>query len=216
MKNAFRRSWHCSGRTSTRAANVSTSDGPMFTGNSASPNQGRRSVPFLCIPFSRLIFSTGDERLRTDKGRRFGISLLPAEGQKTSERQYTVVRPSTSCSAQSWCCGPAPCIWVPHISANAGVGAGREQLRSKTGAGASPALQHQNHSGRLCAGHYAGEAGSPGDVLGPIVEGLMDREKPDNEPHCLANAFVLWAYCGLEQIECFELSALKCGGQGRS
>ena len=142
-------------------------------------------------------------------GRRFGISLLPAEGQKASERQHAVVRPSTSCSAQSWCCGPAPCIRVPHISANAGVGAGRKQLRPKTGAGATPALQHQNHSGRLCAGHYTGQAGGSGDVLGPIVKGLMDREKPGNEPHCLADAFVLWAYCGLGQIECFEVSALK-------
>src|SRR5271165_397028 len=148
--------------------------------------------------------------------RRFGISLLPAERQKASERKYAVVRPSTSCCAQSWCCGPAPCIRVPHISANARVGAGREQLRSKTGAGATPALQHQNHSGRLCAGHYTGQAGGSGDVLGPIVKGLMDREKPSNEPHCLGDAFVLWAYCGLEQNECCDVSALKCGGQGRS
>src|SRR5208337_4306036 len=150
------------------------------------------------------------------QGRRFGVSLLHAEGQKASERKYAVVRPSTSCSAQSWCCGPAPCIRVPHISANAGVSAGREQLRSKTGAGTTPALQHQNHSGHLCAGHHTGQAGGSGDVLGPIVKGLMDREKPSNEPHCLGDAFVLWAYCGLEQNECCDVSALKCGGQGRS
>src|SRR5271157_4610187 len=143
------------------------------------------------------------------QGRRFGISLLQAEGQKASERQYAVVRPSTSSSAQSWCCGPAPCTRVPHVSANAGVGARREQLRPKTSAGTTPALQHQNHSGRLCAGHYTGQAGGSGDVLGPIVKGLMDREKPSNEPHCLADAFILWAYCGLGQIECFEVSALK-------
>src|SRR5271157_2409163 len=48
-------------------------------------------------------------------GRRFGISLLPAEGKKASERQHAVVRPSTSCSAQSWCCGPAPYIRVPQF-----------------------------------------------------------------------------------------------------
>ena len=61
----------------------------------------------------------------------------------------------------------------------------------------------------ILAGHYTGQAGGSGDVLGPTAKGFMDREKPNNKPHCLGDAFVLWAYCGLGQIECFEVSALK-------
>jgi hypothetical protein len=44
----------------------------------------------------------------------------------------------------------------------------------------------------------------------------MDGEGAGNEPRCLAQTLVLWAYCGLAQIEEFRTSALKCGGQGQS
>jgi hypothetical protein len=44
----------------------------------------------------------------------------------------------------------------------------------------------------------------------------MDGEGAGNELRCLAQTLVLWAYCGLVRIEGFRISALKCGGQGRS
>jgi len=61
-----------------------------------------------------------------------------------------------------------------------------------------------------------GQTGGAGDVPDRTVEGLMGGEEAGNELRCLAQTLVLWAYCGLAQIEGFLISALKCGGQGRS
>ena len=111
---------------------------------------------------------------------------------------------------------PPRAIWIPHVPTDAGVGPGRQQLRSKTRAGTTPSFEHQDHPGRLCPSHYTGQTGGTGNVPEPTTKGLMDGEGTSNEPRCLAQTLVLWAYCGLAQIEEFRTSALKCGGQGRS
>src|SRR5450631_412659 len=130
--------------------------------------------------------------------------------------EHAFVRSSSACSRQSRCCSAAPSIWVPHVPTDAGVGPGGEQLRSEAGARTTPPFEHQDHPGHLCPSHYVGQAGSAGDVPDRTAEGLMGREETGNELRCLAQTLVLWAYCGLAQIEGFRISALKCGGQGRS
>src|SRR6202050_1586738 len=111
---------------------------------------------------------------------------------------------------------PPRAIWIPHVPTDAGVGPGRQQLRSKTRAGTTPSFDHQDPPGRLCPSHYTGQAGGTGNLPEPTTKGLMDGEGAGNEPRCLAQTLVLWAYCGLAQIEEFRTSALKCGGQGQS
>jgi hypothetical protein len=88
-------------------------------------------------------------------------------------------------------------------------------IRSEAGARTTPTFQHQDDPGHLCPSHYVGQTGGAGDVPDRTVEGLMGEET-GNELRCLAHTLVLWAYCGLAQIGEFRISALKCGGQGRS
>jgi len=80
----------------------------------------------------------------------------------------------------------------------------------------TPSFEHQDYPGHPCPSHYIGQAGGTGDLPEPATQGFMDGEGTGNELRCLAQTPVLWAHCGLAQIEGFRISALKCGGQGRS
>ena len=144
------------------------------------------------------------------------VPLFQTEGEEATTSQHAFVRSPSACSRQSWCCSAAPSIWVPHVPTDAGVGPSGEQLRSEAGARTTPPFQHQDDPGHLCPSHYVGQAGGAGDVPDRTVEGLMGGEETGNELRCVAQTLVLWAYCGLAQIEGFRTSALKYGGQGRS
>jgi hypothetical protein len=150
------------------------------------------------------------------QGRGTCVPLFQTEGQEATASEHALVRSSSPCGPEGRCCSAAPRIWISHVPTDAGVGPGGQQLRSKTRAGTTPSFEHQDHPGRLCPSHYTGQTGGTGNVPEPTTKGLMDGEGTSNEPRCLAQTLVLWAYCGLAQIEGFRTSALKCGGQGRS
>src|SRR6202050_4747785 len=150
------------------------------------------------------------------QGRGTCVPLFQTEGQEATASEHALVRSSSPCGPEGRCCSAAPRIWISHVPTDAGVGPGGQQLRSKTRAGTTPSFEHQDHPGRLCPSHYTGHTGGTGNVPEPTTKGLMDGEGTSNEPRCLAQTLVLWAYCGLAQIEGFRTSALKYGGQGRS
>ncbi len=169
------------------------------------------ATPSSCCSFAQL-----EARNAIQPRRRLGISFFQTKGQETTSCQHASVRLSSTCCRQNRNSRPTSSIRVPHVPAYAGIGSCGEQLRPETRPRTAPPFQHQNDPRRLCPSDHPSEARSAGHVPNRAPKGDVDGEGTCNKTRYIAAARILWAYCGLTPIDEFRISALECGGQGRS